>query len=265
MLLVTSMSNVVIHSDTAARGATLGRSASDSVAATTFSRHALDAGFGCEDTRWWLRPIRDMFSVAVPRCVMAWNGRPEGSAIALTIDDGPDPLHTPRLLEILSTYGVHATFFLVGERAEQYPELVARIVAGGHEIGNHSYSHAHFGHLTLNAARTELVVARRILEALQGGQSCRLFRPPYGTVCAASTLVPWVEGNTVVLWNVDFKDFRATEPADILDRLAARRLTAGDIVLYHGQNPAALAALPGVIESAHRSRLVFAPVSRLCA
>jgi peptidoglycan/xylan/chitin deacetylase (PgdA/CDA1 family) len=200
----------------------------------------------------------------LPRDLMMWRGPVDRPEIALTLDDGPDPYYTPRILQILKAERVHATFFLIGAKAAEHGDLVARILADGHEIGNHSYSHPHFGTLSWSAAKGEISRTRGILDASEPGPARRLFRPPFGVVSAASTLVPWLKGETVVLWNVDFKDFSAEAAADITDHVAARRFTPGDIILYHGHNPAALEALPNILQSAQREGLGFVPVSRMC-
>lgn len=214
--------------------------------------------------RRWVRPIRAALMATLPRSLVVWRGPDNRREVSLTLDDGPDPAYTPRILEILKAHQVRATFFLIGEKATRHGALVARILADGHQIGNHSYSHPNFSGLSWKAARNEIATTRRVLEELQPGRTCRLFRPPHGTVCAASTFVPWLKGNTVVLWNVDFKDFRAEQPAEITNRVSARRFAPGDIILYHGHNPAALGALPCILQSAQHEGLTFVPVSRMC-
>jgi peptidoglycan/xylan/chitin deacetylase (PgdA/CDA1 family) len=99
---------------------------------------------------------------------------------------------------------------------------------------------------------------------VQPAESPRLFRPPYGTVSVASTVVPWLHRETVVLWSVDYKDFKAEDPGEITERVASTPLTPGDIILYHGHSPAALAALPAVLQAGQRDGLTFVPVSRMC-
>ncbi len=219
---------------------------------------------GDDTTRRWLRPVRRLLEAALPRAVVMWRGPTDRPEIALTLDDGPDPRYTPRILEVLRARDVRATFFLVGAKTVRHPDLVTRILEEGHQLGNHSYRHSDFGRLSLDAARREVVDTRRALAALQPGAPPRLFRPPHGRLCAASTVVPWLQGETVVLWNVDFKDFEAETGADITDKLGGRRLAAGDIILYHGHNEAALDALPEILDAAHREGLRFVPVSRMC-
>lgn len=101
-----------------------------------------------------------------------------GHRVALTFDDGPDPERTPAVLDLLAQRGVRATFFLVGERAETHPELVRRMVAEGHVVGNHSHTHA--GLFPLSSLRNTEEELHRTTESLTRitGLRPRLFRPP---------------------------------------------------------------------------------------
>jgi peptidoglycan-N-acetylglucosamine deacetylase len=212
--------------------------------------------------RRWLRPLKRVVQRVCPSAFVMWHGPTSRPEVAVTFDDGPDPFYTPRLLEILAAANARATFFLVGERVREYPEVVARIVADGHELANHSFSHPHLDQVSWDEATREIVSTRTALEPKAPGTR-RLFRPPHGTVHVNSTLAPWRAGETVVLWNVDYKDYLAAERTDITARIARRPLSAGDIVLYHGHNAASVEALPDVLESARRSGLTFVPVSRM--
>jgi len=98
--------------------------------------------------------------------------------IALTFDDGPDPVWTPQILDILKQKGVKATFFIVGENGQSYPEIVKRIVADGNEIGNHSFTHPNLAEVPNRVTDVELNATERLIEALTG-HSTRLFRAPY--------------------------------------------------------------------------------------
>ncbi|WP_165175110.1 polysaccharide deacetylase family protein [Desulfovibrio sp. ZJ369] len=129
---------------------------------------------------------------------------------AITFDDGPSR-NTPQLLDLLNQYGIPATFFVLGQQAELYPDLVRRIVAEGHEVGNHSFSHPN---LRLLAPERKIDEIRRTDAVLRSLGAAPLFlRPPYGafdthTVEAAEAL-----GLSVVLWSVDSRDWQHL-PAD---------------------------------------------------
>lgn len=124
---------------------------------------------------------------------------------ALTFDDGPSR-NTPLLLDTLNQYGIPATFFLLGKQAQQHPDLVRRMVAEGHEVGNHSYSHPNLRLLPPERKAEEIGRTDAVLRAL--GATPLFLRPPYGaydryTVEAAETL-----GLSVVLWSVDSRDWQ---------------------------------------------------------
>lgn len=106
--------------------------------------------------------------------------------IALTIDDGPSDPYTAEMLDVLKEYNVKATFFLIGQNAERYPNLVRRIWAEGHEIGNHSYTHPNTGAIPIQRARFELNATQRVFQALLH-RSTLLFRPPYNADAEPTT------------------------------------------------------------------------------
>ena len=185
---------------------------------------------------------------AVPGRQLLVHGNRNKAQIALTIDDGPDPVHTPRILDICRDYAVKATFFVVGGAAEQYPEIVLRMKKEGHDVGSHSYSHPYFNRLSWSGAIREISMTRWVLNRILG-EECKLFRPPHGKLSLRSLLPAWASGQQVVMWNVDLKDYRASA-GDVEAQLNQISLSPGDIILYHGISEPALRALPRVIEAA---------------
>jgi nucleoside-diphosphate-sugar epimerase/peptidoglycan/xylan/chitin deacetylase (PgdA/CDA1 family) len=190
---------------------------------------------------------RGLFS-AVPRQQLIEHGNRNRAQIALTIDDGPDPIYTPRILDIFRDYGIKTTFFVVGGCAEQYRNILIRIKEEGHEVGNHSYSHPYFHRLSWRGATQEIRMTCTVLNRILG-KKCRLFRPPFGKLSLRSLVPAWAAGQHVVMWNVDLKDYCAQAGA-VEAKLARTPLSSGDIILYHGVSEAALKALPRVIEAA---------------
>src|SRR5581483_7402951 len=130
------------------------------------------------------------------RGVRRRTGRP--GTVALTFDDGPDPVYTPRVLDALAAEGAVATFFLVGRNAARHPELVRRIVAEGHGVGSHTWSHPELAETSLPALVREVRRGRRELERLAGSE-VRRFRPPKGHTSAAVFLAGRAAG--VITWN----------------------------------------------------------------
>ena len=159
--------------------------------------------------------------------------------LALTFDDGPNPAWTPQLLDVLSNHGVRATFFLVGRYAQAEPELVRRIAAAGHLIGNHSWSHPN---LALTAALEVREQLRRTSETLEQitGASVRYFRPPFGARRPVVLRTAREMGMTPVLWNGITNDWSEPIAEQIAARLAGsveravRRGRAANIVLHDG-------------------------------
>lgn len=151
--------------------------------------------------------------------------------IALTFDDGPDPIRTPALLDALRDLDVKATFFVVGRAVQKHPEIVQRMAAEGHEIGNHTFHHLY---LPLHRHRTvehELRAADRAIEAATG-VTPTLARPPWGarrpsTVRAFARLA-----KKVVLWDVNSYDWKNKPSGDVIARVVDRA-KPGSIILMH--------------------------------
>jgi peptidoglycan/xylan/chitin deacetylase (PgdA/CDA1 family) len=152
--------------------------------------------------------------------------------IALTIDDGPDPIVTPKVLEILERYGSKATFFCVGERVAEFPELAREILQRGHAIENHTQHHRwYFSLLGVAGLRQEITLAQHTIGKVTGTLP-RYFRAPAGL---RNPLLEWVlirEGLRLVSWTRRGFDTVRTEPAQVLQRLL-RNLSDGDILLLH--------------------------------
>jgi len=192
--------------------------------------------------------IKKALYSAVPSRQLLEHGSRDRPQIAITVDDGPDPVHTPRMLDIFRDHAVKATFFVVGGAAEQYPELVMRMKKEGHEVGSHSYSHPYFHRLSWSGAVQEIGMTRWVLDRILG-EKCKLFRPPHGKLSFRSLIPAWAAGQQVVMWNVDLKDYCAAS-GDVEAQLDRTSFAFGDIILYHGINAPALKALPHVIEAA---------------
>lgn len=206
-------------------------------------------------------PLRQLVRRAMarglpPRLFMTSGPRDVGS-IALTFDDGPDPAHTPAVLDRLKALGVRATFFVIGEKAEEHPELVARIVDEGHELGHHSYAHTP-PHET--SAATLVAEARRTVGLLQRrtGRKPRLYRPPYGKLTPGKLLGLWALAQTIVLWNQDPKDFAVAAADPIRQWFASAPLAGGDIVLLHDVHAGIAPALEAIIGRARELGLELA-------
>lgn len=124
---------------------------------------------------------------------------------ALTFDDGPSP-NTPALLDMLEEYGIPATFFLLGKNASYYPAIVARMLASGHEIGNHSWSHPNLKQISTDRQTEEIVSTDNTLRDL--GASPLYMRPPYGSFDDRTVKIAEDLGLSIILWSLDSKDWK---------------------------------------------------------
>lgn len=147
---------------------------------------------------------------------------------ALTFDDGPTPATTPRFLALLEAHGARGTFFVIGKRAQRYPELVARIAEGGHALGNHSWDHPSFPAVSARERRRQI----RAWAQTMGDAHSKLFCPPYGNQTLISRLDPLWLGWQVVAWDVSARDWTGDSAEQIAERIL-RRLQPGSIVLLH--------------------------------
>ena len=183
--------------------------------------------------------------------------------VALTFDDGPDPVDTPRLLDMLREKGVKATFFVVGKRAEQYPDIVRRAWEEGHLIANHTWSHPNlFCFLTPRRLRAEIERGTESVYRICG------FRTPYfrSPVGLRHALVgPYLKqaGLEFISWRIRSYDTVIAKPSVLANRIL-RKVVGGDIILLHDRLPSGskvmLDALPGIIDELRNRGLGFALV-----
>ncbi|MGZ4607112.1 MAG: polysaccharide deacetylase family protein [Blastococcus sp.] len=160
---------------------------------------------------------------------LAGRGAPDG--VALTFDDGPDPLGTPAVLAALDAVGWKATFFLLGSQVRRYPSIARDVVTAGHEIGVHGDEHRNHLARPAAAVRADLERATATISDATGVRP-RWFRPPYGVLSAGSLRAAAALDLTPVLWTAWGKDWEATTPQRIV-RLLVRGLRPGGTLLLH--------------------------------
>jgi len=186
--------------------------------------------------------------------------------VALTYDDGPHPTFTPELLRILRRYQVHATFFVIGNRAAQFPEIVRESAMEGHVIANHTYTHPNnLEYLPIPRITEELDSTQRLIKNLTG-RAYKLFRPPKGRVNRRLAEIAQSEGYTVVLWWVSADHHEAKTPEEMAERVA-KRIRPGAVVLMHdGRFPMRwrdVAATPLIIRELRKKGYRFVTVPEL--
>jgi peptidoglycan/xylan/chitin deacetylase (PgdA/CDA1 family) len=196
-----------------------------------------------------------------------WRGSRAHPLATLTFDDGPDPETTPRILDALAEHGVRGAFFLIGRRAAAAPSLVRQIVAGGHDLGNHTWSHRSLWLCGPRATRREVMDGHDAI-AQAAGQPPRYFRAPWGMTNLA--LFPLLRrlATPCVFWSVQPEGGRAADPARQIAR-CVRRAGPGAILDLHdadgvpGAGARLAAALPGIVGALRGRGLALVPLRDL--
>ncbi len=184
--------------------------------------------------------------------------------IAMTYDDGPHPRNTPRLLDMLRARNIKATFYVIGGSVDRYPQIVRRIVAEGHEIGNHTYTHRNLKTLSNPEVRRELARTREAIIRAAGVQP-RTMRPPYGALYQRQRLTIWQDfGYPTVLWAVDPKDWQRPGVEVVKHRILSDTRN-GSIVLSHDLHAPTVDAMPETLDGLLERGFRFVTVSQLLA
>lgn len=155
----------------------------------------------------------------------------KNDVIALTFDDGPDPIYTPKILDVLAQFDVKATFFVLGVAAEKYPDLLIDMMRAGHTIGNHTYSHCHPWIMSSERAINEVTRTSAVIQEITG-RAPRWFRPPFGRLRAAMRRQAHAEQMPTVLWSRSIIDWGLLgNEIGVSNRLG--QIKPNDIVLMH--------------------------------
>ena len=203
---------------------------------------------------------------AVDMVVMRSRPAPTDKLIALTFDDGPWVIQTDRILGILKNEGIHASFFMLGERAKNHPDIARRVAEGGHTIGNHTYDHR------LLTVASPAVMYREIAYGLSSIRSASgvkpaWFRPPYGSIDTTVWAQTRALNMRVALWDVDSRDWSKPGVARIVAN-AETNVRAGSIILMHdggGTRDQTIAALPIIIRDLKARGFVFVTLDQLAS
>jgi peptidoglycan/xylan/chitin deacetylase (PgdA/CDA1 family) len=195
-------------------------------------------------------------------------GQGDCDHVALTFDDGPDPVSTPEFVRVLAERRIHATFFMLGSMVQQAPSLAAEIVAAGHEVGVHGFDHRYLTLRGPQATRSDLTRATDLIADVTGKRPT-LFRPPYGVLTGPALVAARELGLTPVLWGSWGREWEAgASPLSVLHTLV-RGLDGGVTVLLHdsgctspaGAWQAGLAALPLLVDECEQRGLRVGPLA----
>ena len=200
-----------------------------------------------------------------PRVPASYNAvKTSRPVLALTFDDGPHPEYTPKLLDILRHHGVRATFYVIGRNVEKYPEIARRIVAEGHEIANHSWSHPPLTSVGASRLRQEMEKTNDAIVRATGRRPTNM-RPPYGAINdRVRQSILRDHGLDVILWSCDPLDWKRPG-AGVVRRRMVEGATPGGILLAHDIHPGTIEAMPGTISDLKANGYGFATVSQLLA
>jgi peptidoglycan/xylan/chitin deacetylase (PgdA/CDA1 family) len=198
---------------------------------------------------------------------MIWEVQTDQKVIALTFDDGPDPVETNAILDLLNRYGARSTFFVIGKRVKQFPEVVQRVIGEGHEVANHTYSHVFF-HLpsSKRIVREEIErTEQAIIEA--SGRRTYLFRPPGGIYDETIIQVSNEMGLVPIMWSwhQDTEDWNRPGVRHIINKVL-NNVRGGDIILFHDHvegKTQTVAALEVILPELQKRGYKMVPVSEL--
>jgi len=182
-----------------------------------------------------------------------------GRQVCVTFDDGPSPVITPRILELLRAAKVRATFFVMGTQARAHPELLRAIVAAGHEIANHSYSHDDMTRKTPAEIQQELLKTQVIVEDVTGRRT-RFFRPPGGRRTGEVRSAAAALGYRVVLWSANISVCAGLSPQKGVAKLL-KDVGPGAIILLHNGPDETVDVLPGLLSALKQRGYTFATLS----
>jgi polysaccharide deacetylase family sporulation protein PdaB len=198
---------------------------------------------------------------ATSRQLPVYSVERDGKFCALSFDAAWGNEDTPELIRILDSYGVKATFFVVGDWVRKYPESVKALADAGHEVMNHSNHHDHFNPLTAKQITGDVSACAEEIAAITGKKP-NLFRCPYGeyddhVIAAVESL-----GITCVQWDVDSLDWKGISANEITQRVL-KNVRSGSIILFHNAAEHTPEALPGILESLQSQGFTIVPISQL--
>lgn len=191
-------------------------------------------------------------------CVIDKEEETEHLKIAITFDDGPDPVYTPQLLDGLKKRGVRASFFVMGKQAEAYPDLVRRMQEEGHLIGNHTYSHIQLSKKNRESFKEELLKTNELIREITG-EEVQFVRPPYGSwdknLETELTMLP-------VLWTIDPMDWCSSDVSGIVKAVTGKA-KENSVILMHDAYSSSVTAALEIVDILQKQGYEFVTVDEL--
>ena len=200
-------------------------------------------------------------TAAEPRDIPIYCVDTEEKKVAISFDAAWGNEQTEDLLKTLKEYNVKATFFLVGDWVDNYPESVKSIAAQGHDVENHSDTHAHMTQLSSSQMQAEITQCNQKIAALTG-KAPTLFRPPYGDYNNSVVAAVKAENMYCIQWDVDSLDWKDLSASEITNRITSK-IQPGSIVLLHNGAKNTPEALPSIIEGIRAQGYELVPISEL--
>jgi peptidoglycan/xylan/chitin deacetylase (PgdA/CDA1 family) len=182
--------------------------------------------------------------------------------LAMTFDDGPHPSLTPKLLDILKARNIKCTFFVIGKQVKMYPNIIRRMIAEGHEVANHTWTHASLTSRSDDQIRSELKQSEDALVEVANYRP-QLIRPPYGAINTRIKQLMYSEfGYPTIMWSVDPQDWRRPGVSVVTSRLV-NGAHPGAIMLAHDIHPPTIEAMPAMFDQLLAKGYQFVTVSQL--
>lgn len=190
------------------------------------------------------------------------NKKSSGNWVSITFDDGPNPEFTPRILKLLKKQDAKATFFCIGKHVENHPEILMQILADGHSVGNHTYSHSKsFGFFGFKKVKAELQQTKSIVKK-QTGLKMNLYRPAFGVTNPQIEKAVTDLGLQSIGWSVRSLDTTPRSANSVLDRITSK-VAKGDIILLHDTSEKTIMVLERLLVFMQEENLESVPVERL--
>lgn len=205
--------------------------------------------------------LRNLVKQTIPQSLCMTRLPQPGDNLLLTFDDGPHPEVTPAVLDLLQQYQAKAVFFVVGNRINRAPKVLERILAEGHWLGNHTYSHPNDRRMPFREYRRDLLKCQQTIFD-HSGVRAQLHRPPHGQITMASLLAPKSCGLTTMHWSCSAEDwqFRSDEEAVARSDKMLNSIKKRDIILFHDETRHTVVALDRLLPALKSLGFGFAPI-----